>query len=154
MTTVKRPINDCFSRLKGRLRVRVVDVATGLQVGPTRDVPNLVVDTGRELMAILGTAALTHVAVGTSNAPADPADGLPLVDQFLKTLATKTQEERTVIVEFEIAAGECNGLTIREFGLVARPAAGPDVLFARRVFSEGFVKTVDISIQGIWTITF
>jgi len=154
MKTVHELMNERFSRVKGRLRVRVLDAATGEQLGPTHDVPNLVVDAGRELMAILGVAALSHVAVGTSNVAADPADVLPLVDQFLKPLADKTQAEQAVTCEFEVAADEYNGNTVREFGLVYRPQAGPDRLFARRVFAEGFSKTADVRLVGTWTITF
>ena len=113
---------------------------------------NLVVDTGLSLASetLLG-AAVTHIAVGTNGAEAAPGDVVPLQDQFLKELDDAVAVGTgSIRFDFEIAADECNGVTMREFGLVAVDGE-TQTLFARKG-GKSIAKTEDFSVLGQWTI--
>ena len=147
-------LHDRLPGIEGRLRVRVIDVATGALLR-SEDVPNLVVTLGREMMAEAARSLATHVAVGTNGAAPLPGDTAPLENEFRKALASTGHPTATSTrYVFEIAAGDANSLgTIREFGLVL--VDGEDeYLLARRAFEAGFEKTDQVRLQCTWDITF
>jgi hypothetical protein len=150
---MKARVKDLYPAITGRLKLEFVgrDGAALFTV----EEPNLVVDTGRAMMAEEMGARVNQVAVGTDGSASVPSSEAPLTDQFAKALADVTYpDDRTVEYSFVIGADDANELgVIREFGLVYFD--DPDyTLFARRAFETGFEKTDQVQINGTWTITF
>lgn len=118
---------------------------------------NLVVDLGKESLAKLltnddNTRYISRVGFGEGNTPPSSLDA-SLTNQFLK--AVDSFDFPTVNqarFQFTCALNECNGMTIREFGLFSNDPG--NTMFARRLALSPIVKTNAISIQGNWTITF
>jgi hypothetical protein len=115
---------------------------------------NLVVNTGRNGAARLlggdGTGKnITQIAFGTSNTAAAPADS-DLTGKFIKAIDSVSYPQvGAVQFSWALDFAENNGMQIREFGLFN----AANELFSRKVRSL-IAKTVDIRIEGTWTIQF
>jgi hypothetical protein len=117
--------------------------------------PNLVTDAGLAYLAYLACGdpaakTIDHVGVGESDT--EPGGGaVALINPFTKAYVSATYPILgQVKFTFQIGSAEANGLDIQEFGLLDSTDA---VLFARRIKPIG-VKTVDMTIDGEWTIKF
>ncbi len=148
---MRRQVKTEYPRLKGVLELWVYDGEGELKAHYRED--NLVVDTGRQLMATYAATAVNRVGVGTNGAAGAPGDVAPLAEQYAKAFSGVTQPDaRTVVFGFTIGTTEFNGKTIREFGLL-RLVGETYTLFARRGGYE-IPRTADDQVQGTWTVTF
>lgn len=115
---------------------------------------NLVVDGARQMLAelVAGDGAgesITQIGFGTSDTPATP-DDTSLTAAYVRNLVDHSYPEPgQVQFEFALNTSEANGITIKEFGLITSSGA----LFSRKV-RGGIEKNDDISLAGVWTITF
>ena len=138
--------------IKGTFALRIL--GKGGQVIETYSAQNLVVNTGRNGAAkLLGGDGsgkdITQIAFGTSNTAAAPADS-DLTGKFIKAIDSVAYPqvgavEFTWVLDF----AENNGMAIYEFGLFN----SANELFSRKVRNL-INKTVDIRIEGTWTIQF
>lgn len=113
---------------------------------------NLVVNLGRSAIAtMLGSGnedkRLTHICFGDNGTPATLTD-TTITNEFNKPFDAVDYVGTSVVFEWNLALGECNGMMLQEFGI--RTFDGD--LFARttRAIIE---KTPDIQLSGTWTIT-
>lgn len=115
---------------------------------------NLVVNEARTMLAQLvagdsAGSAITKIGFGVGSTPADP-DDTSLSSAYVRNLTGHSYPEAgKVRFEFALNTSEANGLTIREFGLIT----ADNRLFSRKV-RGGIEKNDDISLEGVWTITF
>lgn len=115
---------------------------------------NLVVNDARgslaELVAGDGAGSVIRkIGFGVSDTPADPDDE-SLTSAYVRALNGHSYPEPgKVRFEFSLNTSEANGITIREFGLITES----NRLFSRKV-RGGIEKNDDISLEGVWTITF
>lgn len=115
---------------------------------------NMIMAAARDALARLvggsgNGKVITKIGVGTNGTDPSPAD-TKLTGGYAKNITgcsyPATGEARFA---FTIAAGEANGMAIREFGLLC----SDNTLFARK--SRGVIeKADDIEITGTWTIKF
>jgi hypothetical protein len=139
---------------------------------------NLIVNNAKLLMAHLvgGDTAgkcITNIAFGTNGTPPTPDDTM-ITNAFSKPVSQvsypgfKTEEidmgpvlglSDKLLVEWtgyqvqfdwKLLTSEDNGHAIREFGLVS----GNQTLFNRKTRINPIYKESDISIEGLWIITF
>lgn len=150
--------NNCggcekLPNLKGRFELKVIDAKTGEVLERYVD-KNLVVNGGRTaVMRLLGAAEsgkqLTQLAVGTNGTQPVGTD-TAITGAFVKGLGTVTYPTiSSVRFDWNLGAGEANGIGIREFGLLCTDGT----LFARKV-RELINKNSDIILNGNWTISF
>lgn len=115
---------------------------------------NLVVNGGRNSAARLlggnGTnKQVTQIAVGTGSTLASLPDS-DLTSKFIKAIAAVTYPQTGAVqFDFLIDYAEANGMSIREFGLFS----ADNTLFSRKV-RDVITKTVDIRLEGTWTIQY
>ncbi len=139
--------------LKGIFELRIIDAKTGVVLETYID-RNLVVNGGRQsVMQLLGagdtTKQLTKLAVGT-NGTAPVGGNTAITGAFTKSLGTVSYPTiSSVKFDWQLGAGEGNGIAIREFGLLSTD----NTLFARKV-REVINKNSDIILNGNWTISF
>ncbi len=125
----------------------------GREIDRWRD-DNLVVDGARNMLAELVAGdgageAITQIGFGVGDTPATP-DDTGLTSAYIRDLVAHSYpDEGQVQFEFALNTSEANGITIREFGLITSSGA----LFSRKV-RGGIEKNDDISLAGVWTITF
>jgi hypothetical protein len=113
---------------------------------------NLVVDSGLAMLSGGLADLVTDVAVGTNGAASAAGDVAPLTDQFAKGFTSVEHPiGNATKFNFEIGLGECNGMVIREFGLLR--VADEAVTLCARKGEKNIAKTSDFSIRGEWTIT-
>jgi hypothetical protein len=139
---------------------------------------NLIVNNAKLLMAHLVGGdttgkCITHIAFGTNGTPPTPDDTM-ITNPFFKPISTVTYpgyltEEVNwgpilglpgdlktawlgyqVQFDWKLLTSEDNGHAIREFGLVS----GNQTLFNRKTRTNPIHKESDISIEGLWIITF
>lgn len=148
---MKRAFNDSFPAPKGRIELCFYN-ADGEEVGYLR-VDNLVVDSGRAMMAAAAGVLADSIGLGTNGAAAAPGDVAPLADQVIKAVDAVTYPDpRTTRFAFTIDTDEFNDQTIREMALL-HTVGESAVLFARRG-GLSIDKSEDIRIVGTWTINF
>ncbi|HQS59619.1 MAG TPA: hypothetical protein PKZ37_14670 [Gallionellaceae bacterium] len=117
--------------------------------------PQLIVDQGRSNVTRLlgGDVANLHIAqigFGTNGAAALPGN-TALTGAFVKSIDGHSYPSATsVLFNFSLAAGEANGLSIIEFGLLT--ASG--LLHARKVRGGAFLKEADLSLSGTWQLLY
>lgn len=139
-------------KANGVFHLQVVDVHTG-KVNETFTEKNLVVTLGRGNIAKLlggdpGGKKISKIAVGTSSTLPALSDNA-ITGSFVKAIAEVVYPEaNSVKFSWSIDAGEANGTTIREFGLLN----DDDVLCARKVRTD-IVKTSAVRLVGSWTLT-
>jgi hypothetical protein len=114
---------------------------------------NLVVTLGQKNVAKLlgGDAAgkkVSKIQAGTSNAATDLAN-TTITNPFTKSISSVTYPANNqVLFNWVLEAGEANGMTIAEFGLLNDSSE----LFARKITTP-FAKTSPMVIVGAWKIT-
>jgi hypothetical protein len=140
-------------KISGHFKCRVIDIVTGKVVHEI-DEPNLVVDTGKQVVAkALGNLGAygAKIGVGTGTTAAAAGD-TGLTGAFIKALTgTAVNATNTIQFSYDITSSEANGMTIGEFGLFDN--SGTPVLIARKVLSSTIAKTSSFALQGTWTIT-
>lgn len=115
---------------------------------------NLVVTLGRtNICKLLGGdsagKAITQIAVGTNGTTPDLAN-TSLTSQFNKDITSVAYPSANQVrFSWSLEAGEGNGLSILEFGLLNEDS----VLCARKVRSEPIVKSSAVRLVGSWTLT-
>ncbi len=93
-----------------------------------------------------------RIAVGTNGAAAAAGDVAPLANQWTKAFDSIDHPSANATrFNFTIAANECNGMVIREFGLLLVDGE-TTVLFSRKG-EKSIEKTDSFAIAGRWTIT-
>jgi len=140
------------TKIEGTFRLRVID-SHGKLLQEIAE-KNLVVNGGRNSAArLLGGGGtnkeVTQIGFGTSATLASPPDSA-LTGAFVKDIDTASYPQ-TGAVQFDwvLDYAEANGLAIREFGLLS----ADDTLFSRKV-RDLITKTVDIRLEGSWTIQY
>lgn len=145
-------MNELIKNLKGRFELVITDLS-GNVIEYYLD-ENLVVNTGRTaVMLLLGGAPsgkqLTKISVGTNGTAPNGSD-TAITGAFTKNLGTVSYPTiSSVRFDWNLGAGEANGILIKEFGLLC----ADNTLFARKV-REGINKNSDIILNGNWTISF
>lgn len=140
------------TKIEGTFRLRVIDLAGAVLHDITEK--NLVVNGGRNSAArLLGGAGtnkqVTQIGFGT-NATAASAPDSALTGAFVKDIdAASYPQTGAVQFDWVLDYAEANGLAIREFGLLS----ADDTLFSRKV-RDLITKTVDIRLEGSWTIQY
>lgn len=146
-------MKDTIGNLKGLFYLEIICAKTGKILEKYRD-NNLVVNGGRTaVVTLLGAATagkqLTKLSVGT-NGTAPVGTDTAITGAFTKNLgAVSYPTISSVKFEFQLGAGDANGIGIREFGIVCLD----DTLFARKT-RELINKNSDIILNGSWTISF
>lgn len=139
--------------LRGIFYLEIICAKTGLILERYLD-NNLVVNGGRTAVVnLLGAATsgkqLTKLSVGT-NGTAPIGTDTAITGAFTKALGTVTYPTiSSVKFDFQLGAGDANGIGIREFGLICTD----NTLFARKT-RELISKNSDIILNGSWTISF
>jgi hypothetical protein len=119
------------------------------------DEQNLIVDSSKQLHAqLLGgnvtNHSVTKIGFGTNGTSPVIANTL-LTTPFIKAVDTiNYPATNSVGFVFSLSSSENNGMAISEFGLLTTN----NTLYARKVRLTTLPKTVDISLSGIWIITF
>ena len=146
-------MKDTIGNLKGLFYLEIICAKTGAILEKYQD-NNLVVNGGRAAVVnLLGAATsgkqLTKLSVGT-NGTAPVGTDTAITGAFTKLLGTVTYPTiSSVKFDFQLGAGDANGIGIREFGLVCTD----NTLFARKT-RELINKNADIILNGSWTISF
>lgn len=146
-------MEEIIGSLKGVFYLEVICTKTGKILEKYTD-NNLIVNGGRTaIVTLLGaggtTKQLTKLSVGT-NGTAPVGTDTAITGAFTKSLGTVTYPTiSSVKFDFQLAAGEANGIGIREFGIICND----NTLFARKT-RELINKNSDIILNGSWTITF
>lgn len=149
----KSEILDRLVPLKGRFELQIIDAKTGRVIENYVD-KNLVVNGGRTaVMVLLGSSAsakqLTKLSVGT-NGTAPVGTDTTITGAFTKNVgATSYPTANSVRFDWQLGAGDANGINIAEFGLLCTD----NTLFARKVRAV-IAKNSDIILNGNWTISF
>lgn len=145
-------LSDLLLRpLRGTLLIRVYRHGRLLRV---ERASNLVVDGAYTVIANLlgGTPnkAITQFGVGTSGTP--PAAGnTQLTGAVLVPIVAVTYPQAGhVNFDWELSAGDANGLSIREFGLLTADGT----LVSRKTRAAAIQKTDAVSLAGTWTLHF
>lgn len=146
-------MKDTIGNLKGLFYLEIICAKTGVILEKYQD-NNLVVNGGRTaVVTLLGaggtTKNLTQLSVGT-NGTAPAGTDTAITGAFTKALGTVSYPTiSSVKYEFQLGAGDANGIGIREFGILC----ADDTLFARKT-RELINKNSDIILNGTWTISF
>ena len=146
-------MKDTIGNLKGLFYLEIICAKTGEILEKYHD-NNLVVNGGRTAVVnLLGAATsgkqLTKLSVGTNNTAPIGTD-TAITGAFTKSLGTVSYPTiSSVKFDFQLGAGDANGIGIREFGLVCTD----NTLFARKT-RELISKNSDIILNGSWTISF
>ena len=135
-----QPVSDDVARQHGALR------ASGA-------VDNLVVNSGKALMALLWTGAgtaPTHLAIG-SGATAPAVGQTALVTETARVaLDTRTSAANVTTVVGTVPAGTGTG-SVQEIGLFNAAAAGD---MSQRALTGAITKPAGLGLQFTWTTTF
>ena len=116
---------------------------------------NLVVDAGRELVALImagkQVTSITKLGVG-SGTTVESVKDTRLADCVYIPLTTRSVDGKTARFDFVIGTDQANGLNIHEFGLFADNG----VMFSHRVRDKekDLVKADDLELTGYWEINF
>jgi len=146
-------MKDTFREMKGLFYLEIICAKTGLILEIYTD-NNLIVNGGRTAVTnLLGAATsgkqLTKLSVGT-NGTAPVGTDTAITGAFTKALGAVTYPTiSSVKFDFQLGAGDANGIGIREFGIVCTD----NTLFARKT-RELISKNSDIILNGSWTISF
>lgn len=139
------------ARLRGVFEIRVIKA--GRELEHYRD-ENMIMSSARDALARLISGAgsgktVTKIGVGTNGNGPTP-DDKGLTGAYSKPVSGCTYPATgEACFAFTIGAGEANGKSIREFGLLCSDGT----LFARK--TRGVIeKADDIEITGTWTIKF
>ena len=139
------------ARLRGIFDIRVIKA--GREIEHYRD-ENMIMSSARDALArLIGGAGsgttVTKIGVGTNGNGPTP-DDKGLTGAYSKPVSGCTYPATgEACFAFTIGAGEANGKSIREFGLLCSDGT----LFARK--TRGVIeKADDIEITGTWTIKF
>jgi len=93
---------------------------------------------------------VTKIGFGSSGTAATPSD-TALTNLFSRAIGNITYPTaNSVQWAWQLAQGEANGLSIREFGLLT----ANNTLIARRTRATAIPKDSDISLTGSWGISF
>ena len=140
--------------IAGRLTVLVRDARSGRFVARIVS-RNLVVLAGRNLirdrLQAGAVAALTHFAVGTSNAAVTSGDTALQAEVFRDTITQFVNGSGILTVKYYLATGSANGNTLAEAGLLNASSGG--TLFSRVVLASTIVKTTSITVTFQWDFT-
>lgn len=140
--------------IAGRLTVLVRDARSGRFVARIVS-RNLVVLAGRNLirdrLQAGAVAALTHFAVGTSNAAVTSGDTALQAEVFRDTITQFVNGSGILTVKYYLATGSANGNTLAEAGLLNASSGG--TLFSRVVLASTIVKTTSIAVTFQWDFT-
>lgn len=137
--------------LRGDFEIRVF--RNGVEIEHYQD-KNMIMASARDALARLiggngSGKVVTRIGVGVNGTDPKPTD-TGLKDGYAKNVNGCTYPATgEACFAFTIAAGEANGMAIREFGLLCSDGT----LFARK--TRGIIeKADDIEITGTWTIKF
>ncbi len=139
-------------KIKGEIHLKVFQ--HGKIVDEYR-VKNLVVDGGKDAIARLVSnddpmKYINKIGFGEGNSTPVSSD-VSLTNQFLKSFGSVSYPAVNQLqVNWTCTTLECNGMTIREFGLFCSDGT----LFARRLALSPIVKNNTISLSGTWTLIF
>lgn len=146
-------LKDNLRKVKGIFYLEILD-ENGNIIEKYED-RNLIVNGGRSAIMQLiggggtGTKEVTNIGFGTDGANPIITD-TALTNPFSKAVDSVTYPANdSVQFNFSLAAGENNGVTIREFALICADGS----LFSRKI-RAAIEKTAAISLNGTWTITF
>lgn len=146
-------MKDTIGNLKGLFYLEIICAKTGEILEKYQD-NNLVVNGGRNAVVnLLGAASsgkqLTKLSVGT-NGTAPVGTDSSITGAFTKLLGSVSYPNTSSVkFDFQLGAGDANGIGIREFGIVCTD----NTLFARKT-RELINKNADIILNGSWTISF
>ena len=138
--------------VRGRVRVRTLDAATGRATGEAT-ARNMWTLAGRDAVAgaLVGEPiGLTHMAIGTSGAA--PAAGAAALgsEKYRDAITTTARGAPSATLTLYVPGAAAAGHTLREVGLFT--AAG--VLLARALLpGAGVAKSSSIALQIDWTVT-
>lgn len=138
--------------MRGNVLLTVRDAETGRVIQRQR-VKNLVVDTGRTLIAQLlsGSAPRpSHLAVGTSSTAVGGSDTTLISEVGRVAITTGSVSGNVLTIAAYIGSAVANGFTLREVGLLNAASGG--TLFARALISS-IVKSSSVTITVTWTFT-
>lgn len=137
----------------GHIRWVLVDPLTGAVVD-SGEVHNLVVTTGKNLMASLwsGAAVLppTHVAIGSGNTAEAVGQAALVAETARVALSTRTSAANVTTVVGTIPAGTGTG-TVEEVALFNAAAGGT---MTQRALTGTITKPAGLGLQFTWTTTF
>lgn len=140
-------------RARVNVHVQVYDIEKCQFVSESRH-HNRAVDTGldqiRDYLFGNTPVAITHGAVGTSNAAATGADVMLGAEVFRDVIAAKVKGNQSLTVQFVLGSTHANGQTLQEAGLFNHPSAG--VMYAR-VVTAPVNKTDLLSVLYTWTLS-
>lgn len=145
-------LHDASAQPTGHFLLKVYRQGVLLDVMDER---NLIVDGSKQTHArLLGgdvtNRSVTQIGFGESGA-APAAGNTTLTVPFTKAIdSVSYPATNQVAFNFSLTTGEANGKAILEFGLLT--AGG--VLYARKVRTVALNKESDLSLTGVWTITF
>jgi YD repeat-containing protein len=147
---------------KGRITLQMRDAQGAMVQEVAAD--NSIVLTGRDLVAKQfagqSIASVSHVAIGTGNAPTDPNVSSALGTELFRKainpinpalhIATTNDNKKKVTISCDLDFNEGNG-ALTEAGLFNAVTGG--VMYNRVVFPP-VNKTTDFKLTIIWEITF
>ncbi len=139
-------------KIKGEVHLKVFE--NGKLIDEYR-VENLVVNGGKDAIARIisnndSTKWIKQIGFGEGNSTPVSGDA-SLTNQYTKNVSTVSfPAVNQVKFDWTCTTLECNGMTIREFGLFCSDTT----LFARRLAVSPIVKNNTISLQGSWILTF
>ncbi len=137
-------------QVKGQVRITTVN-ASG-EVLATRDIPNMVVDTGLAFfIARLGStpAVMSHMAAGTGTTPVSGDDTTLSAEVCRVALSSAVPTGTSLVLSATIPAGVGTGV-LTELGVFNDELAG--TLLCRTVFAA-LPKPADAATVIAWTIT-
>jgi hypothetical protein len=131
-------------------------VFKGGELIETYEDKNLIVNGARDAVAhylhgdFEGNLTIASIAFGTNGTAPSLTDTV-IPDAYMKPVTGYAQPETGAIqINWTLGPAECNGVAIREFGLVTEDG----MLFSRKIRENPLPKESDISIEGQWTIEF
>lgn len=145
-------MKEALPPLKGKVEIFVMDLKGNILEHYVD--ANLVVNSGRAaVMNLLGSGSsakqLTKLAVGTNGTAPNGSD-TAITGAYTKALgAVSYPTVSSVRFDWSLGAGEANGMSIAEFGLLCTD----NTLFARKT-REVINKNSDIILNGNWVISF
>jgi hypothetical protein len=137
--------------IRGAVRIVTRDATTGRIIAEDRR-SNLVVNAGLDLIVDrlqgVGSAAISHFAIGDNNAGVAAGQTALQSEQFRDTVTLFTDLAQGLEVQYFLADTDANGVNLREAGVFNAGAAG--TMFARVVHSD-IAKTALITVTYAWT---
>ncbi len=138
-------------KMRGYVKLRILqDGKLVREEGHNIIVDNALLQIVRLLANSNTTSCITQIGFGTSGATESHTDS-SLTGTFKKDIDSYTLENdnKSVTFAYTLASSENNGMLIKEMGLICED----DSLFSRRVLDAPILKTVNIVIEGTWTVS-